>query len=127
MNCIKSQVDITEELQKQEVIFFDKYCERYLQPPKYWVKCDLESRELLTLCLKKIRGLSKVKLIDANFVWTEPHSKRLKVKVTIQKDVLQGTKLQSSFIIEYIIKNQMCETCHKSFTPHKWVASVQLR
>lgn len=30
---------------------------------------------------------SQVRLIDAGFLWTEPHSKRIKVKVTIQKEV----------------------------------------
>ena len=56
---------------------------RYLNPPNYWVACALESRELMALCLKKLKNLSKVKLIDANFVWTEPHSKRIKVCVTM--------------------------------------------
>lgn len=28
--------------------------------------------------------LPQVKLVDAGFIWTEPHSKRLKVKLTIQ-------------------------------------------
>lgn len=87
MNCIRQQVDITDGIPKEEIICFCRGCERYLQPPKYWVKCELESRELLTICLKKLKGLSKVKLVDANFIWTEPHSKRLKVKLTIQKEV----------------------------------------
>lgn len=52
-----------------------------MKPP--WVRCELESSELLAICLKQIKGLKKVKLIDAGFVWTEPHSKRLKVKLTI--------------------------------------------
>lgn len=65
-----------------------KGCERYLQPPNIWVPCALESKELLALCLKKLRGLSKVRLVDAGFIWTEPHSKRLKVKLTIQKEVI---------------------------------------
>jgi nonsense-mediated mRNA decay protein 3 len=52
---------------------------RYLQPPSEWVSCALESRELLSLCLKKLKGLNRVKLVDAGFVWTEPHSKRIKV------------------------------------------------
>lgn len=60
---------------------------RYLNPPTAWLVCELESRELLTFCIKKIKGLSKVKLVDAGFVWTEPHSRRLKVKLTIQKEV----------------------------------------
>ena len=54
---------------------------RYLQPPSEWVHCALESRELLALCLKKLKTLNTVKLIDAGFVWTEPHSKRIKVNV----------------------------------------------
>jgi hypothetical protein len=29
----------------------------------------------------------KVKLVDAGFIWTEPHSKRLKVKALIQAEV----------------------------------------
>lgn len=29
---------------------------RYLQPPATWVQCALESRELLALCLKKIKS-----------------------------------------------------------------------
>jgi len=29
-------------------------------------------------------GGVQVKLVDAGFIWTEPHSKRLKVKLTIQ-------------------------------------------
>jgi hypothetical protein len=34
---------------------------RYFQPPGTWVQCALESRELLALCLKKIKApLSKV-------------------------------------------------------------------
>lgn len=31
--------------------------------------------------------LIQVRLIDAGFLWTEPHSKRIKLKVTIQKEV----------------------------------------
>ena len=26
-------------------------------------------------------------LVDAGFIWTEPHSKRVKVKLTVQKEV----------------------------------------
>jgi len=33
-------------------------------------------------------------MIDAGFIWTEPHSRRLKVKITVQKEVIGGTLLQ---------------------------------
>ena len=59
----------------QGVLYFCKMCERYLQPPDTWVTAALESRELLSVCLKKLKGLNKVRLIDAAFIWTEPHSR----------------------------------------------------
>ena len=63
---------------------------RYLVPPNTWVLCPLESQELMRICLKRLRGLNKVHLIDAGFVWTEPHSKRIKVKLTIQQEVCRS-------------------------------------
>jgi len=60
---------------------------RYLVPPGTWVQCALESQELMRICLKRLRGLNRVHLVDAGFVWTEPHSKRIKVKLTVQKEV----------------------------------------
>ena len=88
---------------------------------------ELESPELLQLCLKKIKGLTKVKLVDANFVYTEPHSRRLKVKITIQKEVYTNTTLEQTFVAEFTVTNLQCEDCQKSFTPHTWVAKVQVR
>lgn len=125
--CLRTQVDITEGIPKQTTIYFCKGCERYLQPPNSWVLAALESRELLALCLKKIKGLSKVRLIDAGFVWTEPHSKRLKVKLSIQKEVLNGAVLQQVFIIEYIVHGQMCDDCHRVEAKDYWRALVQIR
>ncbi|KAL0488201.1 60S ribosomal export protein NMD3 [Acrasis kona] len=127
LNCIKSQVDITQSISKEEVIFFCRECERYLQPPKYWVSCDTESKELLTICLKRIHGLSKLKLVDAKFLYTEPHSRRLKVKITIQAEVFNGTVLQQSLVVDFVVRNQQCDACQKSYTHHTWSAVVQLR
>ncbi|KAJ3105972.1 ribosome-binding protein, partial [Phlyctochytrium bullatum] len=79
---------------------------------------ELESKELLSLCLKKLRGLSKVRLIDAGFIWTEPHSRRIKVKLTIQKE---------AFVVEYVVANQQCEECTRVAAQLTWKASVQVR
>lgn len=64
------------------VIFFS-LVDRYFEPPTEWIACSLESRELLSFCLKRLKGLNEVKLVDASFVWTEPHSKRIKVKILL--------------------------------------------
>lgn len=66
-------------------------------PPTSWVVAVPESRELLALCLKKLRGLGKVRIIDASFIWTEPHSRRVRVKITVQDSVSDGVLMQQSF------------------------------
>lgn len=127
VGCLRSQVDITEGIPKQATLHFCRGCERYFQPPGEWVKCTLESRELLTLCLKKLKGLNRVKLIDASFVWTEPHSKRIKIKLTVHGEVAGGAILQQVFVVEYTVAHQMCDECHRSEAQDFWRASVQVR
>ncbi|KYQ94057.1 60S ribosomal export protein [Tieghemostelium lacteum] len=127
INCIKTQVDITEGIPKQLVIQWCRGCNRYLQPPNHWVLCELESSELLVLCIKRIKGLNKVKLVDASWVWTEPHSRRLKVKLTIQKEVFTSSILQQVFIVEFVVQGQQCDKCQKFEAKDTWNAVVQLR
>uniref|UniRef100_A0A6U2GZ91 60S ribosomal export protein NMD3 n=1 Tax=Chlamydomonas euryale TaxID=1486919 RepID=A0A6U2GZ91_9CHLO len=128
VNCIRSQVDITEGVQKQVTVLWCKMCGRYLQPPKHWVRAEPESKELLTFCIKKIKGLSKVKLVDAGFIWTEPHSKRLKIKLTVQGEVFNGAILQQTFVVDFVVENNMCMECNRAnANPNSWTACVQLR
>jgi nonsense-mediated mRNA decay protein 3 len=127
VGCLRSHVDITENIPKQAIVYFCRNCERYLQPPMEWVQCALESRELLALCIKRLKGLKDVKLIDAGFVWTEPHSKRLKVKLTVHGEVLGGTTLQQVFVVEYTVTNQMCNDCHRTEAKDFWTCIVQVR
>lgn len=125
--CLKTKVDITEDIPKQIIIYFCKGCERYQHAPGQWVIAELESRELLALCLKKLRNMNRVNLVDANFVWTESHSKRIKVKLTVQKEVMGGAILQQTFIVEFVINSMMCEDCHRREAKDFWKAVVQVR
>ncbi|CAI0407869.1 unnamed protein product [Linum tenue] len=128
VRCLRSEVDITEGLQKHVVISHCPECDCYLQPPKTWLKAQWESKELLTFCVKRLKNLNKVRLIHAEFVWTEPHSKRIKVRVTIQKEVLNGAVLEQAYVVEYVQQDHMCESCSRvAANPDQWVASVQLR
>ena len=86
-----------------------------------------ESRELLALCLRKLRGLTKTRIIDASFIWTEPHSRRVRVKITVQAEAFQGTILQQTFEVEYVVNYHQCPDCAKSYTANTWRAVVQLR
>jgi nonsense-mediated mRNA decay protein 3 len=114
-------------VQREATLHFCKDCERWLQPPTSWLVAAPESKELLAICLRRLRGLSKVRIIDASFIWTEPHSRRVKVKLTIQQEAFQGTIIQQSFEVEYVVATQQCPDCQKSFTHHAWRASIQLR
>jgi nonsense-mediated mRNA decay protein 3 len=128
INCIQSQVDITSGISPNGALQWCKVCERWLNPPRFWVAAAPESKELLELCLKRIKGLNKVKLVDANFLWTEPHSKRLKVKLTVQQDLFSNTTVQQTAVIEFTIANHLCDMCTKEASgEHVWSACVQAR
>ena len=127
IGCIRNRVDISEGICKQINLSFCRACERYQQPPNQWLNCALESKELLSLCLKRIKGLNKVRLTDASFIWTEPHSKRLKVKLTIQKEIFAATVLQQVLVVEVVVCNMQCPDCTKLMAKDTWKAVVQVR
>ena len=127
VNCLRNSIDITESIPRQATINFCRNCERYLNPPNTWVIAQLESRELLAICLKKLRGLKSVRLVDANFVWTEPHSKRLRVKLTVQKEVYTSTILERCFEVEILVQYGQCPDCTRLAAKNMWKAAVQVR
>jgi len=91
----------------------------------------------MALCLANVSGLKKrknegsggrVRLVDAAWVWTEPHSMRLKIRLTIQREVeAGGTILQQSFVVEFIVRNQQCVECQAAFRQGTWKSLVQVR
>jgi nonsense-mediated mRNA decay protein 3 len=125
--CLRSKIDISEEIPRQSYINFCRGCQRYNIPPSHWVTAELESPQLLAILLKRVKGLSKVRLVDASFVWTEPHSKRIKVKLIIEKAVFSSTVLQHSFVVEFVVMPSFCEDCHQGAAKDHWNAVVQLR
>ncbi len=96
-DCIKLTVDISQGIPREANIQFCRDCDRWLSPPNTWSIAGPESREMLAICLKKLRGLHKVRVVDASFIWTEPNSRRVRVKLTIQDSVSDGILLQQSF------------------------------
>jgi nonsense-mediated mRNA decay protein 3 len=125
--CLKLSVDISQGIQRETFLHICGDCDRWFSPPQQWIVAQPESRELLALCLRKLKGLSKIRIIDASFVWTEPHSKRVKVKITVQQEAFQDTIVQQAFEVEYVVANQQCADCKKSYTHHTWRAVVQVR
>ena len=69
----------------------------------------------------------QVKLVDAGFVWTEPHSRRIKVKLTVQAEVMNGAILQQTFVVEYVVEPHMCMDCTRANTNTSiWTACAQV-
>ncbi|GAB4858875.1 hypothetical protein Ancab_010352 [Ancistrocladus abbreviatus] len=92
------------------------------------VKC-LASEVDITDGLQKHRlKLKDVRLVHAEFVWTEPNSMRMIVRLRIQKEVLRGAVLEKAYEVLYVEHRQMCESYSRSqANPDQWVAAVQLR
>ncbi|KAM3701821.1 hypothetical protein ACJW31_05G204300 [Castanea mollissima] len=112
--CCKCGIPMAPNAANMCVKFLRSECNSYLQPPRTWIKAQLEPKELLTFCVKRLKNLNKVRLVHAEFIWTEPHSKRIKVKLKVQKEVLNGATLEQSYAVEYVQQEH-------------WVAAVQLR
>ncbi|KAJ7968500.1 60S ribosomal export protein NMD3 [Quillaja saponaria] len=126
--CLQSEEDITEGLRKRATVIYCPKCDMYLGPQDKMVKAPLESKELLNICLKKLVDLRKVTVVDAAFVWTEPHSKRIKVKLKVQKEVRNGSIKDQAYVVEYVVQDHMCKNCSRvQANPDMWVAAVQLR
>lgn len=125
LTCVSKDNDITEGIPKEVMLPWCRYCHKFFGTS--WVQCQRESKELLGICLKKISGLKKLKLLDANFIWTEEHSKRIKLKITAQKDITQDVTIQQTFKVSFHEVYTQCDECRKQFTPHTWRACVQVR
>jgi len=104
-------------------------CDTCLDPPTTGIRAQLESRELMEFCLKKLKLKSEgVNLVNEEFIWTEPHSKRIKLRVRVQKEVLNGAILEQAYVVEYVQQEHMCDSCTRvQANPDQWVAAVQLR
>lgn len=127
-SCLAASADITKGIATQVTLHQCRGCQRWHKTAGKWVACELESRELMGLCLQHVSGLGKkVRLTDAMWIWTEPHSMRLKVKLTVQSELQKGTVLQQSFVVEFIVRNQQCIECQAEFRQGSWKSVVQVR
>lgn len=128
--CLASSADITRGISTEATLHQCRGCQRWHKEAGKWVACELESRELMALCLDHVSGLRRkgqdVRLVDAAWIWTEPHSMRLKVRLTVQRQV-QGTILQQSFVVVFIVRNQQCIECQSAFRQGSWKSLVQVR
>jgi nonsense-mediated mRNA decay protein 3 len=135
--CLAQEIDLKGMLQQGSggadytTIHQCRQCRRYQQSEKYYVDADPESPTLLAIVLKHIPALSsnntlRLNLVDAGFIWTEPHSMRLKVHLTVRTEI-HGTVIQQRVSVELLVHWKMCPQCNQEATHRTWHAIVQVR
>ena len=123
--CFRKSLSIKTSIPTEFEIVFCRECKRFLRPP--YVKIDRESSDMMKLCLSRIKSYDKkVKIIDSNFIYTEPHSKIIKIKVTLEKEI-EKNMITQSLVIDFKEKWLLCRDCQKVQTPHIWASCVQIR
>ena len=127
LTCLRQQADFTREIPNSSSIIYCKSCGCYQTSPTTWARAELESPELLNICMKRVTGLKDMKIVDAHFLYTEPHSRRIRVSLTLQKP-FNETILRQTLIITFVVQLQQCPKCCEAATPREhWIAKVQVR
>ena len=88
-----------------------------------------ESAELLAMLMRRVSSvLTATKIIDASWIWTEPHSRRMKINVDVERDVLDGkAQIRQKVIVEFTVKMKQCNDCVREALDHSWETLVQVR
>ncbi|KAH0806394.1 60S ribosomal export protein nmd3 [Histomonas meleagridis] len=126
--CLRTQSNFSNEIPNTSSITYCRTCGRYQTSPTQWQAFPLESNELLQLCISKVSGLQNFTKTEAHFLYTEPHSKKLKISLTVQKESINGAILRQTLILTINVCNMQCPQCCEAATPRDhWIANVQLR
>lgn len=123
--CCKAELSTTPTLQlpKELTISQCPTCQRYQKPP--YVFAEWESKEMLYVLLNRIKiFVGKNKIESADFIYSEPHSKKLKLRLTIQDSVSGATGIN---VVDFKIGSLQCSQCQRAYTPHQYHAVVQVR
>lgn len=136
-SCLAQSFNLKERVQRgpggahKIVVHQCRECRRYKRTEKHHEHAEHESPTLLAICLKHIPALSsnaepRLHLQDAGWIWTEPHSMRLKVWLNIRTEI-QNVNVQQRVVVELHNQWQQCPDCNREYTNRTWHAVVQLR
>uniref|UniRef100_A0A0E0N7T5 60S ribosomal export protein NMD3 n=1 Tax=Oryza rufipogon TaxID=4529 RepID=A0A0E0N7T5_ORYRU len=139
--CIRSRVDIAAGVPRHADVVHCPSCSSYLHPPRLWLRAAPESPELMSLLLRRVdRHIARlgVALAAAEFVFTEPHSRRLMLRLRLRGEVLHGSgggvTLEQGHVVEFAVHDRLCDACamaraRAAEPPDQcgWSAVVQVR
>ncbi|XP_037410321.1 60S ribosomal export protein NMD3-like [Triticum dicoccoides] len=133
--CLRARVDVTDGAPRHAAVVHCPSCSSYLEPPRRWTRAAPESAELLQLLLRRVqRPIQRlgVTLTAAEFVFTEPHSKRIRLRLRLRREVLpgRGLALERDHAVEFTVHDRLCDPCGRARAgpdQDQWCAVVQLR
>jgi nonsense-mediated mRNA decay protein 3 len=126
MQCLAGEIDTTEDIPASQEIIQCGKCDKYMVGMNNWVNHAPESASLLAFCLRKALK-SNTKVENSSFIWTEPHSKRIKISVTVNREVLDKIAINQTKIVEFVIRTKQCNRCISEASEHSWQSRIQLR
>lgn len=126
--CLRENAQIANDVPQSCSVIYCKSCGRYQTGPTHWKHAELESPQLMEICMKKVTGLKDKRVVDAKFLYTEPHSRRFRVSLTLEKDADQNAVLRQTIILTFVVNSVQCPQCVEHATPREhWTANVQIR
>ncbi|KNB44176.1 hypothetical protein JH06_1905 [Blastocystis sp. subtype 4] len=66
-------------------------------------------------------------LVDAHFIWTEPHSHRIIIELELKKEIRNGFSIIGKTRVTFIQVMHLCDECYKLETENTWEAIVKIR
>ena len=94
--CLSATTDLSKSLPRQVTLKQCTGCHRYFLRPQVWVVASPESRELLAVCLKQLKGLCDLQLVNAVFNQADPRdTKRMQVKLAVRLDTVEEVLLKT--------------------------------
>jgi nonsense-mediated mRNA decay protein 3 len=151
--CLAQHISLQAQVQRgpggapHPTVYQCRECRRYKKTDKYYIHAEPESSKLLTLCLQQIPALKNTSsmstttttttdthqhhkpalhLVDAAWIWTEPHSMRFKLRLTVRTEI-QNVPIEQRVMVELYNQWAPCPDCNNSYRNRTWEALVQVR
>ncbi|CAO2195934.1 unnamed protein product [Urochloa humidicola] len=129
-----ARVDITEGVPRHAAVVHCPACSSYLQPPRSWVRAAPESPELMQVLLRRVhRQIARLgaAISAAELAFTEPHSKPLKLRLRLRREVLRCVTMEQTHVVEFAVHDRLCDACGRAQqhadAGDQWSAVVQVR
>lgn len=120
--CLNNTIDVSAKVMTSMYIETCRGCERYHAPPSSWKTLAWGSKDLLIFLLGRNKTIKKLNIIDSNFIYSEEHSKRIRIEILVLEE-----GIEQACELEFNIRNKQCTECMHAEAKQYWKAVVQVR